>query len=190
MQSVKSRMKRLLIQFPDADAQLKQLFKVLCEIEGVAGYTPASVCDSEQWSSIVNTAEDNIQIFCKALGGKNLYSALYCTYTVALPELKALLKESTSADPTPTPKPASTQKMASLNFGGGSGKTATKPPKLLKKQLQQQRLPSQTPPPRSPQDISSPHRGQQMWKPILPVSRPLHKKRRSRRKSAGHPRLY
>jgi hypothetical protein len=88
---------------------LKQLFKVLCDIEDVAGYTPASVGDSDQWSSIVNTAEDNRQNFYKALGGKTLYSALYGTYTVAPQELKALLKASTTADPTPTPKPASTQ---------------------------------------------------------------------------------
>jgi hypothetical protein len=57
----------------------------------------------------VNTAEDNRQNFCKALGGKTLYSALYGTYTVALQELNALLKASTTADPTQTPKPASTQ---------------------------------------------------------------------------------
>jgi hypothetical protein len=88
---------------------LKQLFKVLCDIEFVAGYTPASVGYSDQWSSIVNTAEDNRHNFCKALGGKTLYTALYVTYTVALQELKALLKANTLADPTPTPKPASTQ---------------------------------------------------------------------------------
>jgi hypothetical protein len=130
---------------------------MLCEIEDVAGYTSASVGDSDQWSSIMNTAEDKVQNSCKALGGKTLYSALYGTYTVALPELKVLLKESTSADQTLTPKPASTQKMALLNFGGGSGKTATKPPKLLRKQRQQQGLPSQTPRPKLPKDISSPH---------------------------------
>jgi hypothetical protein len=109
--ALKTEYKRLLSQSPDADAQLKQIFKVLCDIEGVEGYTPASVSDSDQRSSIVNTAEDNRQNFCKALGGKTLYSALYGTYTVALQELKALLNASTTAVPTPTPKPkpASTQ---------------------------------------------------------------------------------
>jgi hypothetical protein len=38
--------KRLLSQSPDADTQLKRLFKVLCDIEDVAGYTPAAVGDS------------------------------------------------------------------------------------------------------------------------------------------------
>jgi hypothetical protein len=107
--ALKSEYKRLLSQSPDADAQLKQLFKVLCDIEDVAGYTPASVGDSDQWSSIVSTAEENRQNFCKVLGGKTLFSALYGTYKVALQELKAVLKASTPADPTQTPKPASTQ---------------------------------------------------------------------------------
>jgi hypothetical protein len=46
--ALKPEYKRLLSQSPDADAQLKQLFKVLCDIENVAGYTPASVGDSDQ----------------------------------------------------------------------------------------------------------------------------------------------
>jgi hypothetical protein len=109
--ALKTEYKRLLNKSSDAEAQLKQLhaFKVLCDIEDVAGYTPASVGDSDQWSSIVKTAEDNRQNFCQALGGKTLYSALYGTYTVALKELKALLKISTTIDPTPKPTPASTQ---------------------------------------------------------------------------------
>jgi hypothetical protein len=61
--ALKTEHKRLLSQSPDADAQLKQLFKVLCDIEDVAGYTPASVGNSDQWSYIVNAAEDNKQNF-------------------------------------------------------------------------------------------------------------------------------
>jgi hypothetical protein len=39
----KSQYRQLLGQFPDTDAQLKQLFEVVCNIEDVAGYNPASV---------------------------------------------------------------------------------------------------------------------------------------------------
>jgi hypothetical protein len=85
---LKSEYRQLLGQFPDAEAQLKQLFKVVCDIEDVAGYTPASVGESEQWSSIVNFAEENRQNFCKKLNGRTLFSALNGTYTVALQELK------------------------------------------------------------------------------------------------------
>jgi hypothetical protein len=47
-ETLKSEYRQLLGQFPDADAQLKQLFKVLCDIEDVAGYTPAPVGESEK----------------------------------------------------------------------------------------------------------------------------------------------
>jgi hypothetical protein len=66
------------------DTQLEQLFKVIRDMEEMARYTPASVAESEQWSTIVNTSEDNTQNFCKVLNGKNLFSALYGMYTVAL----------------------------------------------------------------------------------------------------------
>jgi hypothetical protein len=45
-------------QHPDADAQLKELFKVLGDIEDVAGHTPASVGESSEWAAIVNSAEE------------------------------------------------------------------------------------------------------------------------------------
>jgi hypothetical protein len=81
---LKSEYQQLIGQFPDAEAQLKQLFKVIRDIEEMARYTPASEGESKQWSAIVTTAEGNRQNFCKALAGKTLFSALYCTHTVAL----------------------------------------------------------------------------------------------------------
>jgi hypothetical protein len=68
------------------------LFKVLCDIEDVAECAPPSVGESEEWTDIVNTVEENRVNFCKALHGKTLYSALYGTYSVTLKELKGLLK--------------------------------------------------------------------------------------------------
>jgi hypothetical protein len=38
---------------------MQQLFKVLCDIGDLAGYTPASVGESEEWAAIVRSAEDN-----------------------------------------------------------------------------------------------------------------------------------
>jgi hypothetical protein len=84
------------------DAQLKKLFNVLGDIEGVAAYTPASVGNSKQRSAIVNSAE-NRQNLCKALSGKTLFSALYGTYTEALHELKAVLKANNLASQSKTP---------------------------------------------------------------------------------------
>jgi hypothetical protein len=41
--SLKSEDRRLIGQFSDKDALLKQLFKVLCDIKDVAGHIPPSV---------------------------------------------------------------------------------------------------------------------------------------------------
>jgi hypothetical protein len=45
--SLKSEYQQLLGQFPDVDAQLKQLSKVVGDIEDFAGHTPASEVESE-----------------------------------------------------------------------------------------------------------------------------------------------
>jgi hypothetical protein len=94
--TLKSEFQQLTGKYPDADTQLRQLFRVLCDIEDVAGLAPAPVEESEQWEVlvIVNSAEENRVSYCRALTGKTLYSALYGTYTVTLKELKDLVKAS------------------------------------------------------------------------------------------------
>jgi hypothetical protein len=67
---------------PDAYAYMQQLFKVLCAIDDLASYTPASVGESEEWAAIVSSAEDTRESYCKPLHDKILFSALYGTYTV------------------------------------------------------------------------------------------------------------
>jgi hypothetical protein len=106
---LKSEYQQLIGQYLDADAQLKQLFKVIRDIEEMARYTPASVGESEQWSSIVSTAEESRQNFCKILNGKNPFSAVYRTYTIALHELKAVRKATAPAGQFKAPKSAATQ---------------------------------------------------------------------------------
>jgi hypothetical protein len=49
----------LVAKHPDAEVQLKPLFKILCGIEEVSGYTPASVGEIVEWTSMVNTVEEN-----------------------------------------------------------------------------------------------------------------------------------
>jgi hypothetical protein len=61
---------------------------------------------SVEWTSIVNTVEDNRARYCNALTGKPFYIALYGTYTVILIELKDVLKVSTIAGQTKSPKAA------------------------------------------------------------------------------------
>jgi hypothetical protein len=87
----------LIQQYPDADTRYRLLYKTVCNIDDVAGCTPAAVGESAKWTPVVNTAEDNRASNCKALSGKVLFT-LYGTYTVALNELKSILKASNSAD--------------------------------------------------------------------------------------------
>jgi hypothetical protein len=49
---------------PDAEEQFKQLFKILCDIEDVAGHTPKSVGESQEWMNIVSTVEENRASYC------------------------------------------------------------------------------------------------------------------------------
>jgi hypothetical protein len=70
----------------------------------VAGYTPTAVGESAEWTTLVSAAKENRANYCKVLAGKTLFSALYGTYTVALHELKALLKVSTIAGKSITPQ--------------------------------------------------------------------------------------
>jgi hypothetical protein len=74
--TLKSEYQTLAQQNPDADSQLKQLFKVLGDIEDMEGHTPASVRESAEWAAILNAAEENGANYCKALHGKTLSSAL------------------------------------------------------------------------------------------------------------------
>jgi hypothetical protein len=73
---------------------------VLSCIEDVANITPTSVGESKEWAAIVSSAEENHKIYCQALHGKPLFSALYGTYTVKLNELKSVLKASGQAGQT------------------------------------------------------------------------------------------
>jgi hypothetical protein len=64
-------------QYPKADAQLKQLLKLLGDIEDVARFIPASVRESAEWVAVVNAAEENGASYCIGLHGKSVVST--CT---------------------------------------------------------------------------------------------------------------
>jgi hypothetical protein len=103
--SLEAEYKTLIGKYPDADTQYQQLYGALCALEDVAGYTPAAVGESAEWTPVVSAAEENTANYCKALTGKTLLSALYGTYTITLKELKSLLKAGTTAGRS-TEKPA------------------------------------------------------------------------------------
>jgi hypothetical protein len=53
---LKSEHQTLVQQYPEADAQLKQLLKLLGDNEDVAGHTPGSTRESAEWVVIFNAA--------------------------------------------------------------------------------------------------------------------------------------
>jgi hypothetical protein len=76
---------------------MQHLFKVLCDLEALAGCAPRPVGESEEWAAVIRAAEGNLESYSVALQGKTLYSALYGNYTVTLNELKSVLKSSSQA---------------------------------------------------------------------------------------------
>jgi hypothetical protein len=57
---------------PEAASVVQQVYEVLIDIENLAGCTPTKVGESSEWTSIVNSMEDNRANFCKCLVGKLL----------------------------------------------------------------------------------------------------------------------
>jgi hypothetical protein len=70
-------------QYPKAVTQYRQLFKVLCTIEDVAGCTPISVGENAEWTAVVSTVKENRANYCKSISGRTHFSALYGTFTVS-----------------------------------------------------------------------------------------------------------
>jgi hypothetical protein len=79
-------------KYPEAASVVQHIHKMLSVIEILATSTLARVGESSQWTTIVNSVEENRAKFCKFLDGKPLFSVLYSIYMVTLKELKAVLK--------------------------------------------------------------------------------------------------
>jgi hypothetical protein len=94
LSALKSEYQTVVQQYPEEDAQLKQLLQVLGDIEDVARHIPASVGESAEWSAIVNSADENGAIYCKGLHGKPLFNALYDIFTLTFTHSLTLLSPS------------------------------------------------------------------------------------------------
>jgi hypothetical protein len=62
--SLQDEHQNLVKMYPDAASPLKLIFKVTCDIEDLAGCTPASVGESVEWATIVSQAEENRANYC------------------------------------------------------------------------------------------------------------------------------
>jgi hypothetical protein len=69
--TLKSEHQTLAQQHPDADAQLKQFFEFVGDVEDGHGGTHISLGMGKcRWAAIVNAARENGANYCKALHGK------------------------------------------------------------------------------------------------------------------------
>jgi hypothetical protein len=106
--SLNSQSHAITNKYTEAGSVIQEVHKVLNDIESLAGYTPAKVEEGSEWSTIVNSAEEQRANFCKSVDGKLLFRALCGMYTVTLNELKAVSAQAkhsvaankTSSEPT------------------------------------------------------------------------------------------
>jgi hypothetical protein len=93
----------LFPELPDAEAKFLDIIPpvkciaVLGSLNELIALSYVCVCvlgESDKWVTTVNTTEENRVNYCKVLMEKTLFTPLYGTYTVALNELKAVLKVS------------------------------------------------------------------------------------------------
>jgi hypothetical protein len=97
LSSLTSQCHDITNKYPEAASVVKQVYKVLSDIEILAKRTPAKVGESSEWTSIMSSAEENRANFSKIQKGKPLFSALYGICTLTLNELKAVLKVNAQA---------------------------------------------------------------------------------------------
>jgi hypothetical protein len=116
--TLKSQYQTSVQQYPEEDAQLKQLHQAPGDIEDVARHIATSIGEIVEWAAIVNAAEENGASYSKGLHGNPLFSALHGTYTITLHELKAVLKPSTLAGQTNLPKTTEQQPPPEGTFQG------------------------------------------------------------------------
>jgi hypothetical protein len=106
-ESLRSESKSLIVETPEAKDVIQRVLKTLSDIVSLASCTPAKVGQSEEWSQIVATAQEDREKLCAVLRGKRLFSALYGVYCLALANLKAVLQNSVgrTSEPFQTTEP-------------------------------------------------------------------------------------
>jgi len=118
-ESLRSESKDLIVKSPDAKDVIERVLKTLSDIVSLASCTPVKVGQGEDWSRIVETAQEDRKNLCAILRGKRLFSALYGVYCLTLANLKAVLQNSVGRE-TETPqtnRPLSSEASASDSDG-------------------------------------------------------------------------
>jgi hypothetical protein len=102
--------KTLTTESPDATEVIQSVLTTLSNIVSLASCTPAKVGESEEWTSIVNAAQEDRAKLCEALHGKRVFSALYGVYCLTLNNLKKVLQKSAGRGTNKPPPTKDTNK--------------------------------------------------------------------------------
>jgi hypothetical protein len=84
-------------KYPET-ASIVQVHKVFSNIVNLVECTPAKLGKISEWTTVVNSAEEDRSSFCKVLDGKLLFSVLYSMDRAIPNEMKAVLKMSAQAE--------------------------------------------------------------------------------------------
>jgi hypothetical protein len=79
-ESLRSESKSLTVEAPEAKDVIQRVLKTLGDIVSLGSCTPVEVGQSDEWSQIVATAQEDREKLCAVIRGKTLFSALYGVY--------------------------------------------------------------------------------------------------------------
>jgi hypothetical protein len=86
--SLKSECYAIMHKYPEVTSVVQQ-YTDFSVTQNLARCTPIKVGESSEWTSVVNSTEENKANCCKGLDGKLLFSTLCSMYMVTMNELKA-----------------------------------------------------------------------------------------------------
>jgi hypothetical protein len=103
LDSLRTEFKDLVRQHLDAREAVGKVLDVFNDIIGLAGNAPKSIGENEAWTRVVRRAEANWVSLRMVLEGKTLFGALCGVYSLALIDLKAVLKRGAAEKRSHTP---------------------------------------------------------------------------------------
>ena len=102
-ESLRTEAKDLIAESPDAKEVIQRVLKTISDIVSLASCTPTKVGQGEEWTRIVDAAQEDREKLCAILQGKRLFRALYGVYCLTLANLKSVLQNSVGKE-TETPQ--------------------------------------------------------------------------------------
>jgi hypothetical protein len=102
-ESLWAESKDLITESPDAKDVIQRVLKTISDIISLVSCTPTIVGQGEEWTRIVEVAQEDRVKLCAILQRKRLFSALYGVYCLMLANMKSVLQNSVGKE-TETPQ--------------------------------------------------------------------------------------